>query len=208
MRLSILTIHDDHFPSKASAACCRKTQCRECGSEGCLPYARAPLFGRRSAGKPVRAGGENRRERHCRPIGQALPAPAKHKIKAVALIDEAVCIGCTACIRAFVPSRCHYGRVHTNAHRHQRRMYWLRLVCCPRPVDCIDMVPVSQPFRSPHAVSAPLPNCASAAAEHAQAAFERYTARKQRAMMLNAIPYWRNVKPPSKPNRAAQAQPK
>ena len=73
-----------------------QTQCRECGYAGCLPYAQALA--------------EEHADIHlCKPGGEAvlhdlsrlLHRPVEHAApphqNVVAYIDEAVCIGCTAC---------------------------------------------------------------------------------------------------------------
>ena len=76
-----------------------QTQCRECGYQGCLPYAQALLH----EDAPVNLcapGGEAVMVDIAALLGKPCVAPVKTQPKAIALIDEAACIGCTACIRA------------------------------------------------------------------------------------------------------------
>ncbi len=141
-----------------------QTQCRECGYEGCLPYARAL-----SAGEaPVNLcapGGETVMKDLADLLDKPYLAPAKTQIKAVALIDESACIGCTACIRA-CPVDAIMGASKLMHTVISDECTGCSLCVTPCPVDCIDMVPSAEPR--------------FAAAEHAQSRFERHTARKQR----------------------------
>ena len=155
-----------------------QTQCRECGYEGCLPYARAL-----SAGEaPVNLcapGGETVMKDIADLLGKPYLAPAKTQIKAVALIDEAVCIGCTACIRA-CPVDAIMGASKLMHTVISDECTGCGLCVTPCPVDCIDMVPVSQPFLPSARRFSTSAEPRFAAAEHAQSRFERHTARKQR----------------------------
>lgn len=182
-----------------------QTQCRECGYEGCLPYARAL-----SAGEaPVNLcapGGETVMKDIADLLGKPYLAPAKTQIKAVALIDEAVCIGCTACIRA-CPVDAIMGASKLMHTVISDECTGCGLCVTPCPVDCIDMVPVSQPFLPSHAVSAPLPNRALPPPNTHKAVLNAIP-RANSATMPNAKPYWRNAKPPSKPNRPHRHKPK
>jgi len=76
-----------------------QTQCRECGYDGCLPYAQALAEG----SAPVNLcapGGEAVMADIAGLLGKACIAPAKIQHHALAWIDETACIGCTACISA------------------------------------------------------------------------------------------------------------
>jgi len=121
-----------------------QTQCRECGYEGCLPYARALSTGE----APVNLcapGGETVMKDLADLLGKPYLAPAKTQIKAVALIDESACIGCTACIRA-CPVDAIMGASKLMHTVISDECTGCGLCVTPCPVDCIDMVPVSQPF--------------------------------------------------------------
>ncbi|EFE49295.1 electron transport complex, RnfABCDGE type, B subunit [Neisseria elongata subsp. glycolytica ATCC 29315] len=76
-----------------------QTQCRECGYDGCLPYARALAAGE-AAVNLCAPGGETVMLDIAGLLGKPPVAPAKTQAKALAWIDESACIGCTACIRA------------------------------------------------------------------------------------------------------------
>ena len=155
-----------------------QTQCRECGYEGCLPYAHAL-----SAGEaPVNLcapGGETVMKDIADLLGKPSLAPAKTQIKAVALIDESACIGCTACIRA-CPVDAIMGASKLMHTVISDECTGCGLCVTPCPVDCIDMVPVSQPFLPSARRFSTSTEPRFAAAEHAQSRFERHTARKQR----------------------------
>ena len=155
-----------------------QTQCRECGYEGCLPYARALSTGE----APVNLcapGGETVMKDIADLLGKPYLAPAKTQIKAIALIDEAVCIGCTACIRA-CPVDAIMGASKLMHTIISDECTGCGLCVTPCPVDCIDMVPVSQPFLPSARRFSTSAEPRFAAAEHAQSRFERHTARKQR----------------------------
>lgn len=157
-----------------------QTQCRECGYAGCLPYAQALA--------------EEHADIHlCKPGGEAvlhdlsrlLHRPVEHAApphqNVVAHIDEAVCIGCTACIRA-CPVDAIMGaskQMHTVL---ADECTGCGLCVAPCPVDCIYMRPTA---------AAPLPQARVLskdshaaerfqAAQHAQARYENQIARKQR----------------------------
>ena len=76
-----------------------QTQCRECGYDGCLPYAEALVAGE-AAVNLCAPGGETVMLDIARLLGKPPLAPAKTQAPALAWIDESACIGCTACIRA------------------------------------------------------------------------------------------------------------
>ncbi len=127
-----------------------QTQCQQCGYDGCLPYAQALLEG----GAPINLcppGGEVGIQR----IAEILQVPmlpfaaewaAKAaKPKVLAVIREAECIGCTACIKA-CPVDAILGankRMHTVI---AKECTGCELCVAPCPVDCIDMVAVGNEF--------------------------------------------------------------
>ena len=120
-----------------------QTQCGQCGYPGCRPYAEAIACG---------AAGINQ----CPPGGAAgiaalaallgrdpLPLDPTHgveKPRVLALIDEAICIGCTKCIQA-CPVDAIVGApklMHTVV---AELCTGCELCLPPCPVDCIDLVP-------------------------------------------------------------------
>ncbi len=124
-----------------------QTQCTKCGYAGCRPYAEAI------------AGGEAPIDR-CPPGGAAgiarlaallqrppLPLDPAHGVERplqVAVIDEALCIGCTLCIQA-----CPVDAI-VGAPRLMHTVLSADCTGCdlclpPCPMDCIAMVPVQPP---------------------------------------------------------------
>jgi electron transport complex protein RnfB len=77
------------------------TQCGQCGYPGCRPYAEAMAKGEAEINR-CPPGGEAVVRALARLLGKE-PIPIERdagKPKAVAVIDEADCIGCTLCLRA------------------------------------------------------------------------------------------------------------
>jgi electron transport complex protein RnfB len=123
-----------------------QTQCTKCGFDGCRPYAEA-----------ITAGAANINQ--CPPGGaegiQRLSSVTGHKViplnpvngmerpRAVAYIDESLCIGCTLCIQACpVDAIIGAGKLmHTVA---PSLCTGCDLCVAPCPVDCIVMFPVTE----------------------------------------------------------------
>src|SRR5262245_61826495 len=80
-----------------------QTQCRQCGYPGCRPYAQAIAKGRAGINQ-CPPGGEDTIQALAallgRPVVPLAPEFGVVKPPMVAVIDEAVCIGCTLCIQA------------------------------------------------------------------------------------------------------------
>ena len=77
-----------------------QTQCGQCGFPGCRPYAEAIANGEADINL-CPPGGADGVKKLAELLGkEAKPLDAEEKPKAVALIDEATCIGCTLCIQA------------------------------------------------------------------------------------------------------------
>ena len=123
-----------------------QTQCRRCGEIGCRPYAEAI------------AGGKAPIDR-CPPGGHAtitalaelLYVPAlpldtsrgNTQPFALALIDEATCIGCTLCIQA-CPTDAIVGAAKLMHTILADRCTGCELCLPPCPVDCIAMLPAGR----------------------------------------------------------------
>lgn len=123
-----------------------QTQCRQCGYAGCRPYAEAIAQGKAEINR-------------CPPGGDAViaelarllerPAPpldvscGKTKAPAVALIDEAWCIGCTLCIQA-CPVDAIVGAAKVMHTVIAAECTGCELCIPPCPVDCIVMMPVAR----------------------------------------------------------------
>ena len=123
-----------------------QTQCTKCGYSGCLPYARAIAAGAADTNQcpPGGAAGIGKLAallgRDARPLN---PANGSERARAVALIDEANCIGCTLCIQA-----CPVDAI-AGAPKLMHTVIAALCTGCdlclpPCPVDCIEMAPLPQ----------------------------------------------------------------
>jgi Na+-translocating ferredoxin:NAD+ oxidoreductase subunit B len=124
-----------------------QTQCTKCGYAGCRPYAdaidagSAPINQCPPGGSAGIAGLAALLRRPVLPLN---PANGVEQPLTVAVIDEALCIGCTLCIQA-CPVDCIVGaptKMHTVI---ESQCTGCDLCLPPCPMDCIAMVPVQPP---------------------------------------------------------------
>ncbi len=154
-----------------------QTQCTRCGYPDCRGYAEAMAAGEADINRcpPGGAEGITRLARLTgRPVHPLDPAHGQEGPRALAVIDEAWCIGCTLCIKA-CPVDCIVGaskRMHTVVDAECTGCE----LCVPAcPVDCIAMVPVTG-TRTGWAAWSP----AQADAARARYAFHRYRVERAR----------------------------
>lgn len=124
-----------------------QTQCTKCGFAGCRPYAEAMATGTAEINQ-CPPGGAAGIVKLAALLGRAPlplnPANGVEKPLTVAVIDEALCIGCTLCIQA-CPVDAILGaakRMHTVL---PSACTGCDLCVAPCPMDCIAMVPVEPP---------------------------------------------------------------
>ncbi|MGR6036268.1 MAG: electron transport complex subunit RsxB [Candidatus Nitrosoglobus sp.] len=121
-----------------------QTQCGQCGYPGCRPYAQA-IAADETDINCCPPGGEitiialaNLLGREPKP----LDAEQKEKPKALAVIDENRCIGCTLCIQA-CPVDAILGAARYLHTVIAAECTGCELCVAPCPVDCIEMIPVA-----------------------------------------------------------------
>ena len=123
-----------------------QTQCRQCGFSGCRPYAAAIAEGTANINQcpPGDDAGIQKLADllGVRPIAlnsaHGVPKP-----RAVALIDEQICIGCTLCIAA-CPVDAIFGAAKQMHTVIAAECTGCELCLAPCPVDCISMIPAGK----------------------------------------------------------------
>ncbi len=120
-----------------------QTQCGQCGYPGCKPYAEAIAKGEAAINKCVPGGTTtvialaDLLGREPEPMDEALA----DKPKAIAIIDEQECIGCTLCIQA-CPVDAIMGAAKQLHVVIASECTGCELCLKPCPVECIHMVPI------------------------------------------------------------------
>lgn len=122
-----------------------QTQCTKCGYPACRPYAEAIASGKASYNQCPPGGAEGIARLASlldRPIIALDTNHGSERPRPVAVIDEAICIGCTLCIQA-----CPVDAIVGAAKQmHTVLPDWCTgcdLCVAPCPVDCIRMVDIS-----------------------------------------------------------------
>jgi electron transport complex protein RnfB len=118
-----------------------QTQCRQCGYAGCRPYAEAIAGGAADINRCPPGGDDTILELAALtglPAKPLDPACGEATLSAVAVIDEATCIGCTLCIQA-CPVDAIVGAAKLMHTVIAAECSGCRLCVPPCPVDCISM---------------------------------------------------------------------
>ena len=127
-----------------------QTQCRQCGYPGCRPYAAAIAAGRARINQCPPGGDEGVRELAALLGVASMPLDPQFgatQPPAVAVIDEALCIGCTLCIEA-CPVDAIVGAAKLMHTVVAGDCTGCELCMAPCPVDCISMAPMGKPLTS------------------------------------------------------------
>lgn len=123
-----------------------QTQCRQCGFSGCRPYAAAIAEGDADINQ-CPPGAEAGIQKLADLLGvRPIPLNTAHgvpKPRAVALVDEQICIGCTLCIEA-CPVDAIVGAAKQMHTVIAAECTGCELCIAPCPVDCISMIPVGK----------------------------------------------------------------
>ena len=121
-----------------------QTQCGQCGYPGCRPYAEA-LVEEGAAINLCIPGGEPGMRALADLLGREPVAleEAEAKPKAIAVIDEQACIGCTLCIQA-CPVDAILGAAKQLHGILASECTGCELCLAPCPVDCIHMAPLPE----------------------------------------------------------------
>ena len=117
-----------------------QTQCAQCGYAGCRPYARAVVEGS-AAINLCPPGGEATVRRLADLLGREIMPLIEQVAPSVAVIDEALCIGCVHCRNA-CPVDAIVGAPHFMHTIIESECTGCELCVAPCPVDCISMRPL------------------------------------------------------------------
>ena len=132
-----------------------QTQCRQCGYAGCKPYAVALANGEADINQ-CPPGGEAGVRQLAKLMGvQYKPLNPDHGIekpKAIALIVESACIGCTLCIKA-CPVDAIIGASKMMHTVITQECTGCELCLPPCPMDCIVMKPILTETKLPFKIN-------------------------------------------------------
>jgi Na+-translocating ferredoxin:NAD+ oxidoreductase subunit B len=123
-----------------------QTQCTKCGYDGCRPYAQAIASGAAEINQCPPGGLEGIARLSAvtgRKVIPLNPVNGRERPRAVAYIDESLCIGCTLCIQA-CPVDAIVGAAKLMHTIVPDLCTGCDLCVHPCPVDCIVMYPVTE----------------------------------------------------------------
>lgn len=123
-----------------------QTQCTKCGYDGCRPYAEAIAAGTAEINQCPPGGAEGIARLSAvtgRKVIPLNPVNGLERPRAVAYIDETLCIGCTLCIQA-CPVDAIVGAAKLMHTVVPSLCTGCDLCVSPCPVDCIVMYPVTE----------------------------------------------------------------
>ena len=123
-----------------------QTQCTKCGYDGCRPYAEAIAAGTAEINQCPPGGAEGIARLSAvtgRKVIPLNPVNGLERPRAVAYIDETLCIGCTLCIQA-CPVDAIVGAAKLMHTVVPSLCTGCDLCVKPCPVDCIVMYPVTE----------------------------------------------------------------
>jgi electron transport complex protein RnfB len=123
-----------------------QTQCTKCGYDGCRPYAQAIADGAAEINQCPPGGAEGIQRLSSvtgRKVIPLNPVNGRERPRALAYIDESLCIGCTLCIQA-CPVDAIVGAAKLMHTVVPSLCTGCDLCVAPCPVDCIVMYPVTE----------------------------------------------------------------
>jgi electron transport complex protein RnfB len=133
-------------PRRPHRRCLPQTQCTKCGFDGCRPYAEAIAAGTAEINQCPPGGAEGIARLSSvtgRKVIPLNPVNGLERPRAVAYIDESLCIGCTLCIQA-CPVDAIVGAAKLMHTVVPSLCTGCDLCVAPCPVDCIVMYPVTE----------------------------------------------------------------
>lgn len=154
-----------------------QTQCGKCGFPGCKPYAEAIVAGCADINQCPPGGLEGIQKLAELLSVQPKPLNTSHgfpRPKAVAWIDERLCIGCAFCIQS-CPVDAIVGAAKQMHTVIAAECTGCELCIAPCPMDCISLIPVNEEMD--HSLNLPADAIKKQAADKARS---RYQFRQQR----------------------------